>query len=212
MAATHIVRFPIAGPHAVSANWTLDQGVDISAPGGTPLVAVESGTVSYLDVSGFTNGRPTMPVLAGDSGAHYYYGHALHPACRQGQRVAAGQKLAVVGEGQVGKSTGPHLEFGLCNAFGNPLGPQTAADVQAALLNVANQGPYAPTAPPIDAPIGPVSIGGVPLTAAAGQGERTWDYSPAVRSSAKAQSGHANVLNSAARNVLAKLGRYRLPR
>lgn len=212
MAATHVVRFPIKGPHGVASSWTLDQGVDITAPGGTPLVAVENGTVTYRDVSGFTNGQATMPVLTGDSGAHYYYGHALHPKCRQGQRVVAGQEIAVVGEGRVGMSTGPHLEFGLCNAFGIPLGPQTARDVQAALLNVANQGPYAPAAPPINAPVGPVSVGGTPLTGPVTAGERLWDYSPAVRSSAKAQAGHGHVLEVAAQNVLSKLARWRLPR
>lgn len=51
-----------------------------------------------------------------------------------------------------------------------------------------------------------------PFTAPANQGERSWDHSPALRASAKARAGHADVLNAAARNVLTKLGRWRLPR
>lgn len=51
-----------------------------------------------------------------------------------------------------------------------------------------------------------------PLAPPSNTGERSWDHSPALRAAAKARGGHAVVLNAAARGVLAKLGRWRLPR
>lgn len=71
-------------------------------------------------------------------------------------------------------------------------------------------------APPADTTAGlpaPAIVhAGAPLPPPANEGERSWDHSAAVRSSARARAGHAVVLNAAARNVLAKLGRFRLPR
>ena len=57
--------------------WSLDQGVDISAPGNTPEFAVCSGTIVLHGIGGF---GPWAPVLHCDSSLdgydYVYYGHA----------------------------------------------------------------------------------------------------------------------------------------
>lgn len=56
-----------------------------------------------------------------------------------------------------------------------------------------------------------ISHGPAPLPPPASTGERSWDHSPQLRAAAQARAGHARVLETAARNVLAKLARWRLP-
>jgi murein DD-endopeptidase MepM/ murein hydrolase activator NlpD len=117
--------FPMPkGTASPSGTWSLDQGVDISAPGGTPLLAVGSGTIVLHGIGGF---GPSAPVLHLDSGDYVYYGHAgPGNMLAIGTHVSAGQVISEVGSGIVGISTGPHLEIGFCDSSGTPLGPQTA--------------------------------------------------------------------------------------
>jgi murein DD-endopeptidase MepM/ murein hydrolase activator NlpD len=116
--------FPMPRGAAVSpGSWSLDQGVDIAAPGHTPLLAVGSGTIVLHGIGGF---GPSAPVLHLDSGPYVYYGHA-GPGnwVPVGTHVAAGQVISEVGAGIVGISSGPHLEIGFADSSGTPLGPQT---------------------------------------------------------------------------------------
>jgi murein DD-endopeptidase MepM/ murein hydrolase activator NlpD len=105
-------------------SWSLDNGVDISAPGGTPELAVCSGTIVLHGLGGF---GPDAPILHCDSPvggfSYVYYGHA-GPANQLpiGTHVGAGQVMSEVGPGIVGISTGPHLEIGFCDASGALLG------------------------------------------------------------------------------------------
>ena len=124
--------FPMPkGAASPPATWSLDQGVDISAPGGTPLLAVGSGTIVLHGIGGF---GPSAPVLHLDSGQYVYYGHAgpgnMLPI---GTRVSAGQVISEVGSGIVGISTGPHLEIGFCDASGSPIGGGTASQMMSLL-------------------------------------------------------------------------------
>ncbi len=115
--------------------WTLDQGVDISAPGGTPEYAVCSGTIVLHGIGGF---GPWAPVLHCDSPldgySYVYYGHA-GPANQLpvGTHVTAGELTSEVGPGIVGISSGPHVEIGFCDASGAPLGDGTAPTMLALL-------------------------------------------------------------------------------
>jgi murein DD-endopeptidase MepM/ murein hydrolase activator NlpD len=125
--------FPLpAGTATPPSGWSLDQGVDISAPAHTPELAVGSGTIVLHGIGGF---GPSAPVLHLDSGPYVYYGHA-GPGNELpiGTHVSAGQTIAEIGAGDVGISTGPHLEIGFCDASGSPLGGQTASRMQALLL------------------------------------------------------------------------------
>jgi peptidoglycan hydrolase CwlO-like protein len=120
------------------ATWSLDDGVDISAPGGTPEYAVCSGTVVLHGIGGF---GPSAPVIHCDSplsGYDYvYYGHAgpgnWTPV---GAHVSQGQVVSEVGYGDVGISSGPHVEIGFADSSGAPVGP-SSAPAMAALLHAA---------------------------------------------------------------------------
>ena len=123
------------------STWSLDDGIDISAPGGTPELAVCSGTVVLHGIGGF---GPSAPVIHCDSplaGYDYvYYGHA-GPGNRTpvGTHVSRGQVISQVGDGIVGISTGPHLEIGFADSGGSPIGP-SSAPAMASLLHAAYGG------------------------------------------------------------------------
>lgn len=122
--------FPLPKSAASSpGTWSLDQGVDISAPGDTPEYAVCSGTIVLHGIGGF---GPWAPVLHCDSSLdgydYVYYGHA-GPADQLavGTHVSAGQVMSSIGPGIVGISTGPHLEIGFCDSAGSPVGGSSAS-------------------------------------------------------------------------------------
>src|SRR4029077_15614775 len=134
--------FPLPrGAASPPGTWSLDQGVDISAPGDTPEFAVCSGTIVLHGIGGF---GPDAPVLHCDSpvgGDDYvYYGHA-GPANQLpiGTHVGAGQVMSSIGPGIVGISTGPHLEIGFADSSGSPIGSQTAGTMLS-LLQAAYNG------------------------------------------------------------------------
>ncbi|MGI8711772.1 MAG: murein hydrolase activator EnvC family protein [Solirubrobacteraceae bacterium] len=115
--------------------WSLDDGVDISAPGGTPELAVCSGTVVLHGIGGF---GPSAPVIHCDSplaGFDYvYYGHAGPGNWTPiGTHVSQGQVISEVGDGIVGISTGPHLELGFADSSGSPVGPSSAPQMMSLL-------------------------------------------------------------------------------
>lgn len=115
--------------------WSLDDGVDIAAPGGTPELAVCSGTVVLHGIGGF---GPSAPVLHCDSplaGYDYvYYGHAGPGNWTPiGTHVSQGQVISEVGSGIVGISSGPHLEIGFADSSGSPVGPSSASAMMSLL-------------------------------------------------------------------------------
>jgi murein DD-endopeptidase MepM/ murein hydrolase activator NlpD len=128
--------FPLPRGSAVPpGGWTLDQGVDIAAPGGTSLLAVCSGTVVLHGIGGF---GPDAPVLHCDSPlagySYVYYGHAGPAnAVAIGTHVGAGQVISEVGPGIVGFSTGPHLEIGFSDGSGTPVGGGSASAMMSLL-------------------------------------------------------------------------------
>jgi peptidoglycan hydrolase CwlO-like protein len=128
--------FPLPkGSVSPPGTWSLDQGVDMSAPGNTPEYAVCSGTIVLHGIGGF---GPWAPVLHCDSPisgySYVYYGHA-GPADQLavGAHVGAGQVMSSIGPGIVGISTGPHLEIGFADSSGSPVGGASASAMMSLL-------------------------------------------------------------------------------
>lgn len=82
-------------------------GIDIPAPRGTPIVAVDTGVVIYSDngIRGYGN----MIVLAHGDDIFTVYAHNRSNKVKKGERVERGQLIAEIGN--TGRSTGPHLHF-----------------------------------------------------------------------------------------------------
>lgn len=88
------------------------QGVDIMAPGGTPVLSVAAGEVEKLFDSG-AGGR-TLYVRSGDRRWTYYYAHlaGYAPGIREGVKVRGGQVIAYVGDTGNAGTGNYHLHFG----------------------------------------------------------------------------------------------------
>jgi len=110
----------------------LHQGNDILAPKGTPLVAVVSGRLDWMNFTGKTSTANPYPeyylLLHGDDGNDYFYvhlnndtpgtddgqggpEHAYAPGLTNGSRVQAGQIVAFTGDSGNAEDSRPHLHF-----------------------------------------------------------------------------------------------------
>lgn len=95
-------------------------GVDMMAPIGTPLVAIENGVIYNV---GWHYAGGNGLSIKGDSGDSWYYAHlnGYAPGIGSGTRVAAGQLVAYVGE--TGNAAGPHLHLAHILASGQYVNP-----------------------------------------------------------------------------------------
>ena len=95
-------------------------GVDLAAGTGTPVVAAAAGVVTWAGPKG-ANGN--LIGIRHDGGYQTYYAHLyrIEPGIRRGVRVTQRQLIGQVGT--TGRSTGPHLHFGLKrgSAFLDPM-------------------------------------------------------------------------------------------
>jgi septal ring factor EnvC (AmiA/AmiB activator) len=82
-------------------------GLDFSAPQGTPVYATADGKVTTAGNSG--NGYGNHVVIAHGFGYETLYGHMFKIKAKMGQMVKRGQVIGWVGTS--GKSTGPHLHY-----------------------------------------------------------------------------------------------------
>jgi murein DD-endopeptidase MepM/ murein hydrolase activator NlpD len=93
-------------------------GIDIAAPEGTPIRAIEAGEVIYSDqLRGYGN----IVILRHGAGIVSVYAHNEVNLVRNGQTVARGEVVAKVGS--TGRVSGPHLHFEIRrnNAAQDPL-------------------------------------------------------------------------------------------
>lgn len=82
------------------------EGMDFSAPDGTPVYATGKGTVAF---AGWKNGYGYMIDIDHGFGYVTRFAHLSAMSVKEGQRVERGQEIGAVGS--TGKSTGPHLHY-----------------------------------------------------------------------------------------------------
>lgn len=92
--------------HPIGGDWRMHNGVDLSAPSGTPIYAARSGKVYYRGWWG-TGGNTVM--INHQDGYISRYLHMESFAVADGEWVAQGQIIGYCGS--TGGSTGPHLHF-----------------------------------------------------------------------------------------------------
>jgi murein DD-endopeptidase MepM/ murein hydrolase activator NlpD len=82
-------------------------GIDMTAPKGTPIYAIESGVVTYADDSFFGYGRHV--VIAHEHQIESLYGHMSEILTSVGKRISRGEMIGKVGS--TGWSTGNHVHL-----------------------------------------------------------------------------------------------------
>ncbi|MCL1997398.1 MAG: peptidoglycan DD-metalloendopeptidase family protein [Turicibacter sp.] len=104
-------RFTVSSPygnrtHPISRRPEFHTGIDIPAPGGTNILAAESGTVI---LSRWNGGYGNTIVIDHGNGMSTLYAHASRLLVSEGTWVNRGDVIALVGS--TGVSTGNHLHF-----------------------------------------------------------------------------------------------------
>ncbi len=82
------------------------QGMDLSAPYGSSIVAAEAGKVIY---SGWESGYGNFIAIDHGHGLQTHYAHCAKLLVHVGERVSKGETIGKVGT--TGHSTGPHVHF-----------------------------------------------------------------------------------------------------
>lgn len=98
----------IARPH---------EGIDVTAPLGSPIEAPAAGLVSD---AGWESGYGNTVTIDHGYGVVTKFAHASKLVVRAGQRVSRGQRIALVGN--TGLATGPHLHYEV-HVNGRPVDP-----------------------------------------------------------------------------------------
>ena len=105
--------------HPIKKKWLMHEGVDLSAPQGTPIYAAKAGKVTRTAFQAGGAGY-YVSINHGD-GFSSVYMHMTHYIVSPGQYVSTGQVIGYVGS--TGGSTGPHLHFGISynGTYVNPM-------------------------------------------------------------------------------------------
>ena len=94
--------------HPILKRYRPHHGTDFGAKRGTPLLAVNDGKVSF---SGRMGGYGKVVKIKHKGGYESLYAHQSRIRVKRGEYVKKGQIIGYVGN--TGRSTGPHLHFGL---------------------------------------------------------------------------------------------------
>lgn len=109
------MRSPVSGPvtslfgwrkHPVSGEEDFHKGVDIAAAQGSDIFAVLPGVVEQ---TGYNDSYGNFVILRHSDRLRTTYNHCSEILAKEGERLARGDRIALVGS--TGISTGPHLHF-----------------------------------------------------------------------------------------------------
>ena len=98
--------FSSARMHPIHHKELPHEGIDLTAPTGTPILAAAKGVVTY---SGWMSGYGNLIEIDHGHGFKTRYGHASALIVKRGQQIARGELIAQVGE--TGVATAPHLHY-----------------------------------------------------------------------------------------------------
>ncbi len=99
-------KFQISSFYGWRSSRRMHYGIDLRAPGGTPIKASRAGKVIY---AGWMRGYGRTLIIRHNRQWTTLYGHLKTYRVRKGRRVKAGQIIA--GVGRSGRATGNHLHF-----------------------------------------------------------------------------------------------------
>ena len=102
-----------------TAKTEMHGGIDFAAPLNSPVQAVLPGKVASIEKS--PDGFGNRVIVEHPNGTTSYYAHLNDVNVKQGDDLTQGQALGTVGS--TGKSTGPHVEFGILDKNGKPVDP-----------------------------------------------------------------------------------------
>jgi murein DD-endopeptidase MepM/ murein hydrolase activator NlpD len=114
--------WPVAGGTVTSGfgerGSSFHDGIDISAPVGTPVRAAQDGEVIYSDT---LNGYGNVIIVRHDQGFATVYAHNQSNRVHEGQRVRRGEMIGSVGTSGHATSANLHFEVRKDNVAQNPL-------------------------------------------------------------------------------------------
>ena len=113
----YIWPFP-SGVGRVSQKLHDDNAYDFAAPRGTPIYAINDGTVLIADGSGYNGGYGLYVVLDFNDGGQAIFGHMSKVVAQAGGMVKKGDIIGYVGS--TGRSTGNHVHIGYRGGKPNP--------------------------------------------------------------------------------------------
>lgn len=96
--------------HPVTGEYTNHNGIDIAIPTGTEVIATSDGTVSFVGTDPNSTAGLWIKIDHGN-GISSVYMHLSEIKVSLGQVVSQGEVIAL--SGNTGRSTGPHLHFGI---------------------------------------------------------------------------------------------------
>lgn len=91
----------------VYKDFRFHQGLDFTAPSGTPIYATADGTIQAAGFS--ADGYGNKVVINHGYGYQTLYGHMVRVKAKVGQSVKRGEVIGYIGS--TGKSTGPHCHY-----------------------------------------------------------------------------------------------------
>jgi murein DD-endopeptidase MepM/ murein hydrolase activator NlpD len=113
---------PVTGQYQDKHN-----GVDLAVPSGTPILAVNSGTISYAGQPNNISGNTIR--IKHEDGTGSGYAHLSAFNVKAGDKVVRGQQIGLSGGERgapgAGASTGPHLHLVMYDKNGKDVDPKT---------------------------------------------------------------------------------------